>query len=154
MSWNYQWIPFTPGLNSMIVLAWIQGNPCRLKVYVGNRVAQILDLTPSDTWNHVTTEDNPADCASGGTFPSELLSHDLWWNGPHWRKLPASKWCKINNSQPSNITEDVGELRPITCNIVILKDSLIPFHKFSSFNHYRRITAWVTQFLCNCRAKT
>ena len=47
--------------DSTIVLSWIQGNPHRFKVYVGNRVSQILDLIPADRWNHVVSEDNPAD---------------------------------------------------------------------------------------------
>ena len=33
--------------DSTIVLAWLQGNPRRFKVYVGNRVAQIMELVPA-----------------------------------------------------------------------------------------------------------
>ena len=62
-----------------VVLAWIQVNPRRFQVYVGNRVSQILDLTPAYRWNHVISHDNPADCASSGIFPLELLSHQLWF---------------------------------------------------------------------------
>ena len=65
--------------DSTIVLAWLQGNPHRFKVYVANRVVQILDLIPADHWGHVVSEENPADCASHGIFPSELLHHTLWW---------------------------------------------------------------------------
>lgn len=35
---------------------------------------------------------NPADCASRGLLPSELLTHDLWWNEPSWLSLPTSEW--------------------------------------------------------------
>ena len=77
--------------DSTIVLAWIQGNPRRSKAYVGHQVAQILDLTPADSWNHVVSKDNPADCASRSVFPSELLNHQLWWHGPSWLKLQPSK---------------------------------------------------------------
>ena len=76
------------------------------------------------------SEYNSADCASRGMFPSELLSRALWWNGPHWLKLPASEWPKINKSQPSNVTE-VGELQPIACNILIVQE---PFDRLSFFN--------------------
>lgn len=51
-----------------------QGNPHRFKVYVGNRVLQIMDLIPPDRWDHVASTNNPADCASRGLYPSELLS--------------------------------------------------------------------------------
>ena len=74
----------------MLMLSWLQGNPRRFKVYVGNRVAQIMDLISPDCWNHVVSSENPADCASRGIFPSEILEHHLWWNGPTWLKLPRS----------------------------------------------------------------
>ena len=50
--------------DSTIVLAWIQGNSHRFKVYVGNRVSQIMELVPTSCWGHVVSEGNPADCAS------------------------------------------------------------------------------------------
>ena len=140
--------------DSTIVLSWIQGNPHRFKVYVGNRVSQILDLTPADRWNHVVSEDNPADCTSRGIFPSELLSHEQWWNGPHWLKLPAHQWPKTSKSQPSDVMEECGELRSIVCNVSTIQDPLISFDRFSSFNHYKRVIAWVIRFIDNCRAKT
>ena len=35
----------------------------------------IMQLIPSDHWIHVNSADNPADCASRGLFPSELIQH-------------------------------------------------------------------------------
>ena len=110
--------------DSTIMLTWIQGSPRRFKVFVGNRVSQILELT---RWNHVISEDNPADCASRGVFPADLLRNELWWNGP---KLPASEWPKINESQLSDISGEVRELRCINCNILVVRDPLVPFDKF------------------------
>ena len=60
-----------------IVLNWISGNPRRFKTYVGNRVSRIVELIPPNRWNHVEGSENPADCASCGLQPSELLSHEL-----------------------------------------------------------------------------
>ena len=54
--------------DSTLVLAWLQGNPRCFKVYVANRVAQIMDLIPAVHWGHVVNEENPADCASRGIF--------------------------------------------------------------------------------------
>ena len=138
--------------DSTIVLAWIQGSPRRFKVYVGNRVTQILELIPADCWRHVVSEDNPADCASRGMFPSELLTHDLWWNGPSWLKLEPSQWPKKN--VPSSLTpEEREELTSATCTLAVMEDSLIPLEKLSSFNQYKRITAWIIRFLQNCKAR-
>ena len=57
-----------------IVLNWLDGSPRRFKTFVGNRVSTIMEFIPPDKWNHVSGLDNPADCASRGLFPSELLT--------------------------------------------------------------------------------
>ena len=137
--------------DSTIVLAWIQGNPRRFKVYVGNRVAQILDLTPADCWNHVISEENPADRASRGMFPSELLLHDLWWNGPSWLKLQPFMWPK--NNSPTDVDQGNEELDTVTSTLAVIEDPLIPVDRFSSFTFYKRVTAWVIRFVENCKAK-
>ena len=66
------------------------GSPQLLKTFVGNRVSRIVELISPDRWRHVNGTDNPDDCASKGLFPSELLEHDLWWNGPDWLKSSSS----------------------------------------------------------------
>ena len=70
--------------DSTIVLAWLDGSPKRYRTYVGNRLASITALVPSGQWKHVPTGDNPADCASRGVSPGELVDNDLWWSGPPW----------------------------------------------------------------------
>ena len=51
---------------------------------MANRVSFILQHTRPQTWQHVPTLDNPADCASRGMTPEELFQHYLWWQGPSW----------------------------------------------------------------------
>ena len=70
--------------DSTIVLGWIVGDPRRFKTFVGNRVSELIDYVPPECWRHVDGVDKPSDCASQGLLPSELLKHDLWWNGPKW----------------------------------------------------------------------
>ena len=139
--------------DSTIVLAWLQGNPRRFKVYVGNQVTQIMELVPATCWGHVVSEDNPADCASRDIFPSELLNNDLWWSGPSWLKLLPSKWPR--NNLPATVTpEEAEELNAtITCTLAMIEDPLIPVDKFSSFNLYKRVTAWIIRFIHNCKSR-
>ena len=80
--------------DSTIVLNWLVGNPRRFKTYVGNRISKIVDRVPPDRWNHVASADNPADCASRGVLPSQLLEHELWWSGTHWLVLDPAQWPK------------------------------------------------------------
>lgn len=92
------------------------------------------------------SEDNPADSAS------RLLTHNLWWNGPSWLKLQPSKWPK--NYSPVNTTrEEREELDATTCALAVTEDPLIPVDKLSSFNQYKRTTAWIIRFIHNCKAR-
>ena len=80
--------------DSAIVLAWLDGKPRDNPIYVANRVSFIMKNTSPQLWRHVPTAENPADCASRGMMPKQLLDHALWWNGPDWlaqEPLPVPK---------------------------------------------------------------
>ena len=68
--------------DSKIGLHWLDGSPQNFKKFVGNRVSFILDRLPANTWRHIPTSSNPADCASRGLLPKDLVQHSLWWKGP------------------------------------------------------------------------
>ena len=51
-------------------------------------------LTPQQT-----TEDthyNPADLATRGILPRDLIHNSLWWNGPEWLQSDSSLWPSVN----------------------------------------------------------
>ena len=54
--------------------------------YVANRLLSITERSEVTQWNHVDTEENPADLPSRGVTLSELLSSDLWRFGPAFLK--------------------------------------------------------------------
>ena len=116
--------------DSTIVLRWLVGSPKRFKTYVGNRVSNIVELLGPEHWRHVNGVDNPADCASRGLFPSELIDHNLWWEGPDWLKLPSSHWPDQSQVPESAlIPEEEKEV-----SLVVLVQSvepLIPFDVIS-----------------------
>ena len=136
--------------DSTIVINWLDGNPRRFKTYVGNRVSFIMDRLPPTRWNHVSGEQNPADCASRGLFPLELIDHELWWNGPLWLRLPSSNWPK-QVQVPS--TECSAEQREICLLTVVNSDPIVAVNRYSSFTKLTRITAWVLRYIANCRAR-
>ena len=140
---TYAWV------DSTIVLSWLVGTPRRFKTFVGNRVSHIVELISPDRWRHVSGTDNPADCASRGLFPSELLEHRLWWNGPDWLKLPSSDWPQSSiylDTGPSNEEKEICVHLTLSQNA-----SLIPLNQFSHFTRYKYVTAWVLRFIRNCR---
>ncbi|KAL0851644.1 hypothetical protein ABMA28_007416 [Loxostege sticticalis] len=78
--------------DSTIALSWIHSSPHRWSVFVSNRVAQCQENLPPENYYHVAGCENPSDCLSRGMLPSQLMSHDLWWNGPSWMRSPPSQW--------------------------------------------------------------
>ncbi|XP_065367154.1 uncharacterized protein LOC135959932 [Calliphora vicina] len=77
--------------DSQIVLHWLKQHSSTLSVFVGNRVSEIQDLTTGCIWRHVPTHFNPADIVSRGSTVEELAS-SIWFNGPAFLTLGASKW--------------------------------------------------------------
>ena len=136
--------------DSTIVLNWLDGNPRRFKTYVGNRISCVMELVPPKQWNHVNGSDNPADCASRGLFPSELLEHPLWWNGPDWLKLTPEDWPK--QSQLPQV-EDTDEEKEICLSTTVVPETpVIDIQRYSNSTKLKRITAWILRFIRNCRS--
>ena len=135
--------------DSTIVLAWLVGNPNRFKTYVANRISQIVELVAPERWHHVDGVGNPADCASRGLFPTELIDYDLWWHGPPWLKQDSSLW------PTQSVTVTCPSEEEVPCHVVSIDDlePLIPLDRYSSFSHLTRVTAWVIRFAHNCRGK-
>ena len=75
----YSWI------DSTIVLCWLNMPPDRLNVYVSNRVGDTASRIPPPHWRHVPTTSNPADLASRGVYPKELVNSSL----VEWTRLAA-----------------------------------------------------------------
>ena len=137
--------------DSTVVLGWLSGSPRRFKTFVGNRVSNIMQHVPPNCWRHVCGIDNPADCASRGVFPSELLDHKLWWNGPQFLSQAQTHWPKQPKLMPK---PDSTEEKNVDVSLISILDSqshLPILNKYSNFTILKRITAWVLRFVNNCR---
>lgn len=134
--------------DSTIVLDWLSAPPKKWNVFVGNRTAEILNDMKRSQWRHVSSQQNPADCASRGLSPEELVDCKLWWNGPEW--LVNAKDWPIDNPTGSNVQEAYAYSLPIQIPENTLLDRLI--EKYSSFNKLVRVLAFVSRFI-NLRLK-
>lgn len=110
--------------DSEVVLHWLAKFPSDLKVFVGNRVAQIQALTRVKNWRHVPTTQNPADLISRSTTVNDLRDSTLWWHGPNFLQLPSEKWPAWNKAttkipdQTEVAAEERKPVNPYKVNII------------------------------------
>ena len=116
-----------------------------------NRVSNIVELIGPDRWRHVCGAENPADCASRGLFPSEILHHELWWNGPDWLRSSPFVWP---NGKQLTATPVLEEIRQASHHAVAEdKIPVIDPDRYSSYTRLTRVTAWIQRFVYNCQTK-
>ena len=99
------------------------------------------DTSPS-IWHHVPSTSNPADCASRGILPMELLNHSLWWEGPPWLKDDPYQMPKQPPRKP------LSELLPVHMiqqepQTTIL-DHILTLN--SNYHSTLSLTAWFLRF--------
>ena len=87
-----------------------------------------MELIPPGRWQHVAGKTNPAHCASKGLYPSELVQHKSWWNGPSWLHDSPSKWPVlpelVENPQPNE--EKVSSEELLEIGLVIIARRATP----------------------------
>lgn len=136
--------------DSTVVLAWLHKPPSHWKVFVANRVTEVLEVTPSNQWRHVPSEDNPADCASRGIAPEELYKNQLWWNGPAWLKEHQESWPILKNASSLKTDMEVRKSTVITTLTTTIPDLL---NNFSTKIKTVRVFGYIRRFIFNSRAK-
>ncbi|VDN38301.1 unnamed protein product, partial [Cylicostephanus goldi] len=108
---------------------------------------------------YLTTENNPADCATRGLTALELQDH-IWWTGPSFFTTPFEQW-PWNTFEPpvaSPAGAEVEELPPKAVTISTNKIlepyvSFVPFRRTNSYTKLARIMAYVLKFLAKLRAR-
>ena len=150
----------------MTTLHWIKGVDREYKQFVQNRVKEIRQLIPSESWNHCPGYENPADLPSREMSAEALQESEIWWHGPPWLLRGKDKW-----PSPADVTElsrdYYDEMRPsdkpksklihstglvVESRIPSLSSVLDP-NKFGDFKRLIRVTAFVLRFLRNTRSK-
>ena len=133
-----------------IVLSWVRTPPHRLQIYEGNRVSQIQELVSPSYWRHVPSELNPADCASHGLMPDDLINHTLWW-APPWLLESPEQW-------PQNkvivVPRNSSGLKLEKTVLTAAVDETSILLKYSSLPTLQRVTGWCLRFINNLRNPT
>ncbi|XP_045458533.1 uncharacterized protein LOC123668885 [Melitaea cinxia] len=127
--------------DSTIVLAWLNSHPSRWKVFIANRVSEILCSLDSHQWAHVISKQNPADCASRGLQPSELTHNELWLKGPEFLTEGTIQYAK-----PKDISTD---LEAVKTHCAVVNTPFI--ERFSSLTRLTRVIAYCRRFIAKTK---
>ena len=82
-------------------------------------------------------------------FPSELLDHTLWWNGPTWLGQSPDNWPQQSTLPPNEEakSEEREHLSALHTRVEAEEKTLVPEDRYSSFTRLKRVTAWVLRFV-------
>ena len=133
--------------DSMDVIYWIQGHSRRLKLFVGNRVAEIQQKSNPVQWRHVSEKQNPADDATRGLNLRNLSAESRLFQEPAFLHEGESSW-------PSESRSEEGKQELAKINLTFQSRQSLPLldiEKFSSWRRLLRVTAWIVRFISNCK---
>lgn len=128
--------------DSTIVLAWLRKPPCHWKIFVANRVSIISNKVGTENWFHVDSKSNPADLASRGVYPPDLVNNRLWWHGPTWLEKSSRFWPKTNDF----LTDTNLEKKIVRVHVAVNPESQCILNRFSSFNRAIQVICYVLRF--------
>lgn len=122
--------------DSMIISAWIKGEPSRWTTFVSNRVTKIQSLTQHYQWNHIPSEINPADILLRGASVDQIIDNILWFHCPEFLTLDYQH-------RPKSSLNDIELPAQRLQRIVLLSKpstDIIAEHQFvTSYNKLLRI---------------
>ena len=107
--------------DSKIALAWLSSGPFRWQTFIGNRVSKIQETIPNIKRNHVSTLDNPANCATRGMSPIDLIKCDLWFRSPEWLRVSLIEKHSQRFSEDEEIQEIVLKEEKRDCVVNVSK---------------------------------
>lgn len=127
--------------DSMVVLAWLRGEPSRWNTFVSNRVSEIQNILDKDQWNHIPTDQNPADCASRGISVGELIEHNLWWHGP---KIIRENHVYTSEMEFNTNLEERA-IKTLTTQVHLTEDFI--WTRFSTLSRMLRVLSYCRKML-------
>lgn len=146
--------------DSLDVLWWIRGHGKDFRAFVANRVGEIQMFTDPQQWQHVPTDQNPADLVSRGVSAKEIESDNLWWSGPEWLLKDQCCWPRVEDRIPAEMKECkrttvlASRFNPVDRDVdskEVANVSRLSVSRFSSWLRLVRLYAWVIRFVDNMR---
>ena len=138
--------------DSKVVLGYINNSTKRFHVFVANRVGFIQSNTNAVQWKHIDGKRNPADWASRGGAPRQLVESD-WFEGPIFLKEPGE--TTQNEESTYEIDEEDVEVKKATVHATCKENNFYSerLSRFSSFMRLIRVMALIFKWLRMHRTK-
>ncbi|CAI5670611.1 unnamed protein product [Oreochromis niloticus] len=134
--------------DSASVLKYIRSETSRFKVFVSNRVSQILRVSSSSQWRYVDTASNPADMASRGVKVDVFMKNAKWLSGPQYLLQSRSEW-PVYPDDISLLSSDDPEVKTVaTVSVEQAGENSVTrlFKRFSTWTHLKKSVAWLLKF--------
>ena len=139
--------------DSTLTLQYIRNETQRLKVFVANCVAEVLETSNPKQWQHVPGDQNPADLLTRGVSEPEKLMGNRWFTAPAFLEKDEELWPKFTIGELNS--EDVEiKKKPFFTMVITAHDSeQIDFNRISTWIRLRRVAGWVIRFTENVSVK-
>lgn len=141
---------------------WIKGVGRVYKQFVENRVREIHENVPPESWSHCPGIENPADLPSRGMKAEDLKQSETWWHGPPWLVKGKEMWPEFaNTTEPSSVYFDEMRVsdRPKHCTGLVVNairpclSSVFHQQRYSGIKRLFRVTPLVLRFLHNLKSR-
>lgn len=140
--------------DSTVVLAWLTQDQKHFKIFVTNRVSKIRSLLPTCEWAHVGTADNPADPASRGILPRDMLSCSKHLVGPEFLRHDDAQWPVVVPEESTILIENLPELKTLAKHILCIQEKGLWMERFSSLTRMQRVVGYCLRFVDRVRGRT
>ncbi|GFT51914.1 uncharacterized protein TNCV_1226331 [Trichonephila clavipes] len=142
--------------DSTITLSWINNPHVKGNQFVQHRVGKIHTLTSKGSWHHITGKLNPADWATRGLYPKQLLENSEWVAGPKWLHdfHPSTNSFIPFSEQPVPLVP-IDQSESLSDSVVLstgVNYSLSFLDKFSLYMKVVRTVAWIFRFFHNSKS--
>uniref|UniRef100_A0A914EM08 Uncharacterized protein n=1 Tax=Acrobeloides nanus TaxID=290746 RepID=A0A914EM08_9BILA len=142
--------------DSIAVVYWLCSGK-KLKKFVQNRVYEVKKVK-NLSYRYVNTSENPADLATRGVEPNDIVLNEKWWHAPPFLKNLENSWPKNLNSEDLKIDDvdvlkEEKEIKHIAYQATMLAiqsekaEPTFDVAKFSSWVKLKRSTAYALKFI-------
>ena len=102
--------------DSLVVKGYLENRTRRFTRYVTARVNQVLSSSASDQWAYIPSEMNPADAATRGHTPKELIASS-WQCGPKFLQTDGSIEELGGGDVPAELPETVIDSKALSTKV-------------------------------------